>query len=418
MTRTAPPQSDETPQAATEAGASDALKVGTSNVRELFTRNLRQSGIYIAFVVIVALFAILTDGLSLNPTNVTNIVLQYSYVLILAIGMVIVIIAGHIDLSVGSVVALTGAVSAVLVIKDGWPWWAGILAALGTGVLIGCWQGFWVAYVGIPAFIVTLAGMLVFRGLAQEVLDNVSLSPFPEQYTKVATGFLNGLIGGTGYDAFTLLIGALAIVGYAVSTFRTRMARVRYQQPVESFPLFVTRLVVVAAVVMWFAWQLAHARGLPIVLIILAVLILAYGLITKRTVFGRQVYAIGGNLAAATLSGVKVRAVNFWIFVNMGVLSAVAGIVFSARSNGAQPAAGLSFELDAIAACFIGGAAVTGGVGTVVGAVVGGLLVGVMSNGMQLMGVDQSIQSVVKGLVLLLAVAFDVYNKRRAGASR
>jgi putative multiple sugar transport system permease protein len=417
MTTSAPPQSEETPQGQ-ETAASEALKVGTSNVGELLTRNLRQSGIYIAFVVIVALFAILTNGLSLNPTNVTNIVLQYSYVLILAIGMVIVIIAGHIDLSVGSVVALTGAVSAVLVIKEGWPWWGGILAALATGVLIGCWQGFWVAYVGIPAFIVTLAGMLLFRGLAQEVLDNISLSPFPPQYTKVATGFLNGLIGGNGYDAFTLLIGALAVVGYAVSTFRTRMARVRYQQPVESFPLFVARIVVVAAVVMWFAWQLAHARGLPIVLIILAVLILGYSLVTNRTVFGRQVYAIGGNLAAATLSGVKVRAVNFWIFVNMGVLASVAGIVFSARSNGAQPAAGLSFELDAIAACFIGGAAVTGGVGTVVGAVVGGLLVGVMSNGMQLMGVDQSIQAVVKGLVLLLAVAFDVYNKRRAGSSR
>jgi putative multiple sugar transport system permease protein len=417
MTSTAPPQADETPQAP-EVAASEALKAGTSNVRELFTRNLRQSGIYIAFVVIIALFAILTDGLSLNPTNVTNIILQYSYVLILAIGMVIVIIAGHIDLSVGSVVALTGSVSAVLVIRDGWPWWGGILAALATGLLIGCWQGFWVAYVGIPAFIVTLAGMLLFRGLAQEVLSNVSLSPFPPQYSKVATGFLNGLLGGNGFDLFTLLIGALAVAGYAVSTFRTRMARVRYQQPVESFPLFVARIVVVAAVVMWFAWQLAHARGLPIVLIILAVLILAYALVTNRTVFGRQVYAIGGNLAAATLSGVKVRAVNFWIFVNMGVLSAVAGIVFSARSNGAQPAAGLSFELDAIAACFIGGAAVTGGVGTVVGAVVGGLLVGVMSNGMQLMGVDQSIQSVVKGLVLLLAVAFDVFNKRRAGSSR
>jgi putative multiple sugar transport system permease protein len=275
-----------------------------------------------------------------------------------------------------------------------------------------------VAYVGIPAFIVTLAGMLLFRGLAQEVLDNISLSPFPSQYTKVATGFLNGLLGGNGYDAFTLLIGALAVVGYAVSAFRTRMARVRYQQPVESFPLFVAKIVAVGAVVMAFAWQLAHARGLPIVLIILAVLILAYGLVTTRTVFGRQIYAIGGNLAAATLSGVKVRGVNFWIFVNMGVLSAVAGIVFSSRSNGAQPGAGNMFELDAIAACFIGGAAVTGGVGTVVGAVVGGLLVGVMSNGMQLMGVDQSIQSVVKGLVLLLAVAFDVYNKRRAGASR
>jgi putative multiple sugar transport system permease protein len=418
MTTSAPPQSEETPSGQTEPAAAEALKVGTSNVRELFTRNLRQSGIYIAFVVIVVLFAILTDGLSLNPTNVTNIILQYSYVLILAIGMVIVIIAGHIDLSVGSVVALTGAVSAVLVIREGWPWWAGILAALATGVLIGAWQGFWVAYVGIPAFIVTLAGMLVFRGLAQEVLDNISLSPFPSQYTKVATGFLNGLLGGNGYDAFTLVIAVLAVIGYAVSTFRTRLARVRYQQPVESFPLFVARIVVVAAVVMAFAWQLAHARGLPIVLIILAVLILAYGMVTTRTVFGRQVYAIGGNLAAATLSGVKVRAVNFWIFVNMGVLAAVAGIVFSARSNGAQPAAGLSFELDAIAACFIGGAAVTGGVGTVVGAVVGGLLVGVMSNGMQLMGVDQSIQSVVKGLVLLLAVAFDVFNKRRAGSSR
>src|SRR3954464_14641500 len=364
MTRTAPPEAGQTPQGKTEAAPAAALHAGTSNVRELFTRNLRQSGIYIAFVVIIALFAILTDGLSLNPTNVTNIILQYSYVLILAIGMVIVIIAGHIDLSVGSVVALTGSVSAVLVIRDGWPWWGGILAALVTGVLIGCWQGFWVAYVGIPAFIVTLAGMLLFRGLAQEVLSNVSLSPFPPAYGKVATGFLNGLLGGNGYDAFTMMNFALAVVEYAISSYRTRVARVRYQQPVESFPLFVLRVVVVAAVVMWFAWQLAHARGLPIVLIILAVLILAYGIMTKRTVFGRQVYAIGGNLAAATLSGVKVRVVNFWIFVNMGFLAAVAGIIFSSRSNGAQPAAGQNFELDAIAAAFIGGAAVTGGVGT------------------------------------------------------
>src|SRR6476620_775929 len=414
---TAPPKLDQGPPA-DEAATTVALHTGTSDLRSLVSRNLRQSGIYVAFVVIVALVAILTDGLSLNPTNVTNIVLQYSYILILAIGMVIVIIAGHIDLSVGSVVALTGAVSATLVIKNGAPWWVGILAALAVGLLIGAWQGFWVAYVGIPAFIVTLAGMLLFRGLAQEVLHSVSLSPFPPAYGKVATGFLNGLLGGNGYDAFTLLIFALAVVGYAVSQYRTRIARVRYQQPVESFPLFGLRVVVVAAVVMWFAWQLAHARGLPIVLIILAVLILAYGVMTKRTVFGRQVYAIGGNLAAATLSGVKVRVVNFWIFVNMGFLAAVAGVIFSSRSNGAQPGAGNMFELDAIAACFIGGAAVTGGVGTVVGAVVGGLLVAVMSNGMQLLGVDQSIQSVVKGLVLLLAVAFDVYNKRRAGASR
>jgi putative multiple sugar transport system permease protein len=417
MTRTAPPPADETSPTA-EAAPAAALHAGTSNLRELLSRNLRQSGIYVAFVVIVALFAVLTDGKLLAPGNITNIVLQYSYILILAIGMVIVIIAGHIDLSVGSVTALTGAVSAVLVIKHGMPWWVGILAALAVGIAVGCWHGFWVAYVGIPAFIVTLAGMLLFRGLTLQLLDNVSLSPFPPEYQKVASGFLNGLLGGNGYDAFTLLIGVIGVAGYAFSGFRTRLARIKYQQPVESFPLFVARVVAVGAVVMAFAWQLAHARGLPIVLIILAVLVISYSVIMKRSVFGRQVYAIGGNLSAATLSGVKVRAVNFWIFVNMGFLSAVAGIIYSSRSNGAQPAAGTMFELDAIAAAFIGGAAVTGGVGTVVGAMVGGLIMGVMSNGMSIMGVDQSIQSVVKGLVLLLAVAFDVYNKRRAGASR
>jgi putative multiple sugar transport system permease protein len=413
MTRTAPPKT--TPEGATTAVA---LHAGTSNIRTLLTRNLRQSGIYIAFVAIVALFAILTDGVLLSPINITNIVLQYSYILVLAIGMVIVIIAGHIDLSVGSVVALTGAVSAVTVIQQGMPWWVGVLAALGVGLAVGAWHGFWVAYVGIPAFIVTLAGMLLFRGLTLRVLDNISLSPFPGEYQLVANGFLNGLLGGDGFDAFTLVIGAIGVAGYAVSGFRTRLARITYQQPVESFPLFVTRVVLVGLVVMYFAWQLAHARGLPVVLVILAVLVMAYGVITKRTVFGRQVYAIGGNRSAAILSGVKVGTVNFWIFVNMGLLSAVAGIIYSSRINGAQPAAGNMFELDAIAAAFIGGAAVTGGVGTVVGAMVGGLIMAVMSNGMQLMGIDQSIQSVVKGLVLLLAVAFDIYNKRRAGSSR
>ncbi|MEH0930214.1 multiple monosaccharide ABC transporter permease [Micromonospora sp. CPCC 205558] len=395
-----------------------ALHSGTNDLRALVLNNLRQSGIYVALVVIVALFAVLTDGVLLSPGNITNIVLQYSYILVLAIGMVILIIGGHIDLSVGSVVALTGAVSAVLVIQQGHPWWIGVVAALVVGVAVGAWHGFWVAYAGIPAFIVTLAGMLLFRGLTLRVLDNISLSPFPSEYQQVAAGFLNGLLGGEGFDAFTLLIGAIAVAGYAVSGFRTRVARIRYQQPVESFPLFVARVVLVGAVLMYFAWQLAHARGLPIVLIILAVLVLVYGLLTRRTVFGRQVYAIGGNLSAAALSGVKVRTVNFWMFVNMGFLAAVAGVIYSSRSNGAQPAAGNMFELDAIAAAFIGGAAVTGGVGTVVGAMVGGLIMAVMSNGMQLMGIDQSTQSVVKGLVLLVAVAFDVYNKRRAGTAR
>src|SRR4051812_28591800 len=314
MTTTAKPPLETPPN---EPPTSAALHTGTSDLRALITRNLRQSGIYVAFLFIIVLFAVLTNGTSLNPINITNIVLQYSYILILAIGMVIVIIAGHIDLSVGSVVALTGSVSAVLVIRHGAPWWVGMLAAIAVGILVGIWQGVWGALNRIPAFIVTLAGMLIFRGLTLQVLDNISLSPFTPEYQKVSSGFLNGLIGGNGYDAFTLLIGALAVAGYAVSGFRTRVARIKYKQPVESFPLFIARVVAVGAVVMYFAWQLAHARGLPIVLIILGVLITVYGMITKRSVFGRQVYAIGGNLAAATLSGVKVKVVNFWIFVNM-----------------------------------------------------------------------------------------------------
>lgn len=418
MTTTTTKPEGTGPDGSAEPTASTALHTGTSNLRSLITRNMRQSGIYIAFVAIVGLFALLTDGVSLSPGNVTNLVLQYSYILVLAIGMVIVIVGGHIDLSVGSVVALAGSVSAILVIREGQPWWVGVLAAIVVGLVVGAWQGFWVAYVGIPAFIVTLAGMLLFRGLTQVVLDNVSLSPFPREYAQIASGFLNGLIGGSGYDAFTLLIAALAVGGYAVSQFRTRLARIRYEQAVESFPLFVVRIVAVGAIVMAFAWRLATARGLPIVLIILAALILGYGVMMNRTVFGRRVYAIGGNLSAAQLSGVDVRKTNFMIFVNMGFLAGIAGVIFSSRSNGAQPGAGNMFELDAIAAVFIGGAAVTGGVGTVVGAMVGGLIMAVMSNGMQLMGVEQPIQSLVKGLVLLLAVAFDVYNKRRAGASR
>lgn len=379
-------------------------------------RNVRQSGIFIAFVLIVALFSLLNANF-LSPGNLTNIVLQYSYILILAIGMVMVIVLGQIDLSVGSVVALTGAVSAVLVIRNGAPWWVGVLAALGVGLLVGMWQGFWVAYVGIPGFIVTLAGMLLFRGLTYRVLDNVSLSPFGGTYYDIANGFsTNGLLGGYGVDVFTVVIFGIGVVGYGVSQWRTRRGRIAYQQTVEALWLFVLRIVAVGAVVMWFGYQLAQSRGLPNVLILLAVLILAYSIITQRSVFGRHIYAIGGNLNAAQLSGVKVRQVTFWTFVNMGLLASVAGVVYSSRMNGAQPGAGNMFELDAIAAAFIGGASTTGGVGRVTGAMVGALIMAVMSNGMQLMGVPQSIQQVVKGLVLLLAVAFDVWNKRRADA--
>ncbi len=329
--------------------------------------------------------------------------------------MVMVIIGGHIDLSVGSVVALSGAVAAVLMKSHGAPFWVGILAAIAVGLVVGAWQGFWVAFVGIPAFITTLAGMLLFRGFTFNVLDNKSLSALPGPYQSIGNGFINGLLGGNGYDVFTLVVFGIAVAGYAYSAFRSRRARIAYKQPVPALWLFITQLVVVAAVVMWFAWQLANWKGLPIVLIILAALVLIYSAVTSNTVFGRHIYAIGGNLTAATLSGVKVKWVNFGIMLNMGFLAGVAGVLFSARMNGAQPGAGNMFELDAIAASFIGGAAVTGGVGRVTGAIVGGLIMATMSNGMSLMGVGQPTQQIVKGLVLLLAVAFDVYNKRRAG---
>ena len=387
-------------------------------IRDMFSRNLRQGGILVAFVAIVAVFAVWTDGKLLDPGNISNLVLQFSYILILAIGMLFVIVVGHIDLSVGSVVALVGAVAATLVIKNGMPWWVGVLAGIATGLVIGAWHGFWVAYVGIPGFIVTLSGMLLFRGMTFRVLNSVSLSPMPAEYQRIASGFLNGLFGGYGFDVFTVVIGAVAAVGYAYSQWRSRSAKIRYEQAVESMGLFIAKIVLVAAVIMYFAWKLSTARGFPIVLIILAFLILAYSFVSKNTIYGRHVYAIGGNLHAALLSGVKVKRTIFWVYVHMGLLAGIAGVVFSSRSNGAQPSAGNMFELDAIAACFIGGAAVTGGVGTVAGAMIGGLVMAVMSNGMQLQGVQVPTQQIVKGLVLLLAVAFDVWNKRRAAAAK
>lgn len=384
-----------------------------AGLRDIATRNLRQSGILVAFVV-VFIAASVANPLFLSPGNITNIVLQYSYILILAMGMLLVIVAAQIDLSVGSVVALTGAVAAVVVIKWQLPWWLGLIAALLTGLLVGIWNGFWVAFVGIPGFIVTLAGMLIFRGLTFQVLNSVSLSPFGGPYYEIANGFQNGLLGGHGIDVFTVILFGVVAAAFAYLQWRTRKGRIAYGQTVETMPLFVGKIVVMAAVIMFLGVELALSRGLPNVLVLVLVLFVVYSVVTQRSVFGRHVYAIGGNLAAARLSGVRVRWVNFWVFVNMGVLAAVAGVVYSSRTNGAQPNAGNMFELDAIAACFIGGASTTGGIGRVGGAMIGGLLMAVISNIMSLMGWEMQLQSVVKGMVLLLAVAFDQWNRSRA----
>ncbi|WP_433496737.1 multiple monosaccharide ABC transporter permease [Sphaerimonospora sp. CA-214678] len=385
--------------------------------------NVRQSGIYVAFALIVVLFSMLTDGALLEPQNISNIIVQNSYILILSIGMIIIIIAGHIDLSVGSVVAVTGAIAAVLMVNYGLPWPLALLITLVAGGLIGAWQGFWIAYFGIPAFIVTLAGMLLFRALTLTVLGNQGIGPFPDPVRTLSNGFTDGYLGNVGLgplggaDLFSLLVGLATVACIAATQWRARAARLRYRQSVDPLPVFLLKIVLAAAVVIAVVVQLARFKNLPWVLILLALLVLAYSLVTSRAVTGRQIYAIGGNLQAAILSGVKVKSVVFWIFVNMGVLGALAGVIFAGRLNQAGPTAGNAFELDAIAAAFIGGAAVQGGVGKVVGAITGGLIMGVINNGMSLIGSPSERVMLVKGAVLLAAVAFDVWTKRRAGAA-
>jgi len=384
------------------------------SLKNMLRGNVRQYGMVIALAAIVVLFQVTTDGVLLRPLNLTNLLTQNSYILILAIGMVVVIIARHIDLSVGSVAAFVGAVAATLMTKYDVPWVLAVVLCLGLGAAIGAWHGFWVAYVGIPAFIVTLASMLLFRGLTLVVLKGATVGGLPDGFEKMGNGFLPDVGPDTGMSNLTLLLAAVLAVFLVVLEFRKRASAQRYNFDVLPLAAFWLKLAVIVVVIMVFAYQLAQYRGLPVVGLILFVLIGVYGFVMQRTVIGRQVYAIGGNVDAATMSGVRTKRIDFLVMTNMGVLAALAGMVFTARLTAANPKAGQNFELDAIAAAFIGGAAVTGGVGTVVGAIIGGLVMGVLNNGMSLQGVSIDWQQAVKGLVLLAAVAFDVWNKRRA----
>jgi putative multiple sugar transport system permease protein len=378
----------------------------------MFKGNIRQYGMIIALVVIMLLFEILTGGLLLQPINITNLILQNSYILVLAIGMVLVIITGHIDLSVGSIAAFVGAISAIMMVDMQLPTWLAVIASLIIGGLIGAWQGFWVAYVRIPAFIVTLAGMLLFRGLTMIVLEGQSISPFPGGFQKISSGFVPGF-GGSGMNMVAILAGIVLTIWYIINELRDRKAQSKYGFELSPQGLFILKLGVVAAIINAFTIVLASYSGIPNILVLLFILIVVYSFVMNRTIMGRHIYALGGSEKAAGLSGVKTKKVTFWVFVNMGVLSAVSGLIFAARLNAATPRAGTNFELDAIAACFIGGASASGGIGTVFGAIIGGLVMGVLNNGMSLIGLGIDWQQGIKGLVLLLAVAFDIYNKNK-----
>ncbi|VTU16401.1 Xylose transport system permease protein XylH [Variovorax sp. PBL-H6] len=375
--------------------------------------NLREYGMLISLVAIMVLFQVLTDGTLLQPLNLTNLVLQNSYIVIMALGMLLVIVAGHIDLSVGSVCGFIGALAAVLMVEYEWHFVPTFLACLIAGGAVGAAQGWFVAYFRIPSFIVTLAGMLVFKGLTLALLAGQSVGPFPVAFQRLSSGFIPEGLATSGLRLTSLLLGALAAGALVFFKLRGRARLARHGMEAEPFAFFLLKNVLFAAIILFFSWLLASYKGLPNVLIVMAVLIVAYDFVTTRTTVGRRIYALGGNEKAARLSGIKTQRLAFLAFVNMGVLAALAGLVFAARLNTATPKAGLGFELDVIAACFIGGASASGGVGKVMGAVIGAFVMGVMNNGMSILGVGIDYQQVIKGLVLLAAVFVDVYNKNK-----
>ena len=374
---------------------------------------LKQYGMMIMLIVVYLLFAIITKGKNLTPMNINNLIMQNGYVVILAVGMLLCVLTGNVDLGVGSVVASTGAVAGTLIIDFGWSAPAAMAAALAVGALFGVFVGFFVAYVDIPPFIVTLATMLMGRGLCYVILKAQTKGPLPAAYNWIGTGVLPTIKIGSGVDLICLIIAAVACVLLVLGELNTRKNAQKHNLPVDPMVLTVVKLAVLLTVVIFFFYKLACYNGIPVVLILMALIVTIYHFITTKTVAGRQVYAMGGNAKAARLSGINTKKVFFWVYANMGLLAAVAGIVLTARNQSATPKAGDGFEMDAIASCYIGGAATSGGVGTIIGAVVGAFIMGILNNGMSLAGYDTNVQKIVKGCVLLGAVTFDLVSKRK-----
>lgn len=385
---------------------------------DLKTKALDIFSKYSMVIILIGLliaFQLMTDGIFWRPLNITNIVLQNSHILVLAAGMLLVVLLGHVDLSVGSVMAFVGAISGILMVNNNMSPWLAVPICIAIGAIIGAWQGYWVAYFGIPAFIVTLAGLLMFRGLTQVVLGGQSLAPFPEIFQKISTGYLPDLTDGSVH-LLTMILGVLIAAALVFGQWRTREKRKNNLFEVESMNAFTLKAVMTAVVMIGVTYIFASYQGYPVILVILGVIVAAYAFLTNKTVAGRQIYATGGNRKAAELSGIKTKKITFWVFVNMGAMAALAGLILAARLNAATPQAGTSMELDAMAAVYFGGASTSGGVGTIVGTIVGGLVMGVLNNGMSILGVGVDWQQAIKGLILLLAVVLDIYNKKKKAA--
>ncbi len=390
-----------------------------ASLASAFRRNAKDYGMLIALIAVMVFFQFITGGVLFMPVNLTNLVLQNSFVVIMALGMLLVIIAGHIDLSVGSIVGVIGALAAILMIRLQINPWIACLICLAVGGAIGASQGYWVAYHHIPAFIVTLAGMLVFRGVTFWILGGMNISPFPSGFTKLSTGFLPDLLPlpelpllGSLHSTSIILTLALT-AAFVHASLRARKRDEAHGEDVPPMSFFLIRTAVIAAIMLFLGYQLSTYKGFPNILLVMGLLVAAYYFLTTRTTIGRCIYALGGNEKATRLSGINTDRYSFYTFINMGVMAAFAGLIIAARLNSSTPKAGTGFEMDCIAACYIGGASTTGGVGRVTGAVVGAFIMGVLNNGMSIMGLGIDFQQMVKGLVLLAAVVFDLYNKNK-----
>lgn len=403
-----------------------------NKVKEFFDRNIRQYGMILALVVIMVFFGFATNGSLIWPRNVSMLIRQNTYVIVLAIGMMLCILTGgNIDLSVGSLVALVGAMSGLLYTTFGLPDWLAIILSIITGLAAGMWQGFWIAFVKVPPFITTLSGMLAFRGLTNIILEGNTLS-LRGLYEVIGNGSVPDIAPGTVRDflrigdllhlknkpeflnATTLIVGLVLSIAYVLFVILNRRSKKSRGYEVASLRSVIGKAIAFFIIINVFSYWLAMDEGIPILLIIAAVLFALYTFITTKTIPGRHLYAMGGNIKAAELSGVNTRKMMFLVYANMGLLAGIAGIVTSGRSMSASPIAGQNYELDAIGACFIGGASAYGGIGTIWGAIVGGFIMGVMNNGMSIIGWDVFVQQVSKGLVVLFAVAFDMWSKSKS----
>lgn len=384
-------------------------------VRQLVKGNIRQYGMIIALVFIVAFFQITTKGVLLTPVNITNLMMQQGYILVMAMGMMLVIITGYVDLSIGSVVAATGAISAVLMIDNSIPVLWGIPLVLLLGLVIGSGHGFFVSLIGIPPFITTLAGMLIYRGVCQVILSGETKARYPDAFVNMASGFVSYQV--MGRDVVSLALAAGIIILIIFMELRDRRSKQKYHLEVLPAYMSILKIAILAIFIGFIADRLSSNMGVPIILFIVISLAVFYTFLMKNTVLGRHIYAVGGNQAAAKLSGIKVAKVKFIVFANMGLLAALAGMIVAARLNAATPRAGMGFELDAIAACYVGGASTSGGVGTIVGCIIGALVMGILNMGMSIMGMPIDWQNIVKGLVLIAAVCFDIYAKRKSAAA-